>query len=89
MSKKRIDVDKTLDELSERVEKKNLSPLYLLSELEYSVEINKGETNPPAEKKLKLKKCRQKDAFGFQIQNPTKPAPKSHYSKYHHIGAIC
>ena len=86
MSKKRIDFDKALEELSESVKKKKPSPQpspeTLLLELESSVNFNKTKSKPPPRENFKTTTCRQKDELGYQIQKDTKPIPKKRYSKY-------
>ena len=83
MSKKRFDVDRALNELSQIVKKPKSTPESLLSELESTVKVKSDISNSPKQKTVERKSFRQKDALGFQIQSPTTYVPKTKYSLYY------
>ena len=83
MSKKRFDVDRALNELSEIVKKPKSTPESLLSELESTVKVKSDISNSPRLISVERKSFRQKDSLGFQIQSPTTYVPKTKYSLYY------
>ena len=82
MAKKRLDVDKALNELTENVKKIKPTPESLLSELESSINGGKSDIESRKKKSVERKSFRTKDSLGFQIENPNKYVPKTQYSKY-------
>ena len=79
MSKKRFDVDKALNELTENVKRTKPTHESLLNELDSSINT---KSKTPQTKPVERKSFRQKDSLGFQIQNQMKYVPKIKYSWY-------
>ena len=81
MPKKRLDLDEFIKKLPTNVKKRKPSTQSLVSKFESSIKAKEKKNEISGPKLIKERTARKKDSLGFQIQNPTKYVPKTHYSK--------